>query len=178
MRVLLGSCNFAAMELTDFHTALTVLCGLAVAVGVIGIIVPGLPGLLLCWAGVVVWAFFGGAGWGRWIVLIIASIVAAAGTAAKYAFPGQRLKQAGVPNFSLFIGGVLGIMGFFVIPVIGLPIGFVLGIFLAELARQHNGSTAWRATRQALKAVGLSMLIEIAAALIIAVTFAAGVIVA
>src|SRR5262245_60167450 len=128
MRALLGSCSFAAMELTDFHTAITVLCGFAIVVGVVGVLLPVLPGLLLCWAGVVVWAIFGGAGWGRWLVLTIVTVIALTGTAAKYAFPGQRLKQSGVPNLSLFLGGVLGIVGFFVVPVVGLPLGFVLGI--------------------------------------------------
>lgn len=166
------------MELTDFHTTIVVLCGLAVVVGIVGVIVPVLPGLLLCWAGVVVWALFGGAGWGRWLVLAIVTVIALTGTAAKYAFPGQRLKQSGVPNFSLFLGGVLGIVGFFVVPVVGLPLGFVLGIFLAEWMRQHAAGPAWRATRQALKAVGLAMLIELAAALIIAVAWVAGVVAA
>jgi len=164
------------MELTDFQTSLTVLCGVAILVGVLGVIVPILPGLLLCWLGVVAWAIFTDAGWGRWLVLAVVTIVALTGTAAKYAFPGARLKQSGVPNMSLFLGGVLGIVGFFVIPVVGLPLGFVLGIFLAELMRQHQSGPAWRATRQALKAVGLAMLIELAAALIIVVTWVGGLI--
>jgi uncharacterized protein YqgC (DUF456 family) len=162
------------MELTDFQTALTVLCGIAIVVGVVGVIVPIVPGLLLCWVGVLAWALFSDAGWGRWLVLGVATLVALVGTAAKYAFPGQRLKQAGVPNFSLFLGGVLGIVGFFVIPVVGLPLGFVLGIFLAEWMRLRQSGVAWRATRQALKAVGLAMLIELAAAMIILVTWVGG----
>ena len=76
------------------------------------------------------------------------------------------------------LGGVLGIVGFFVVPVVGLPLGFVLGIFLAEWMRQHAAGPAWRATRQALKAVGLAMPIELAAALIIAVAWVAGVVAA
>jgi uncharacterized protein YqgC (DUF456 family) len=164
------------MELTDFQTSLTVLCGLGILVGVVGVVVPVLPGLLLCWLGVLGWAIFADAGMGRWLVLGIVTVIALAGTAAKYAFPGARLKQAGVPNLSLFIGGVLGIVGFFVIPVVGLPLGFVLGIFLAEWMRQHQAGPAWRATRQALAAVGLAMIIELAAAIAIFVTWVVGVI--
>jgi uncharacterized protein len=164
------------MELTDFQSSVTVLCGIAIAVGVLGVIVPILPGLLLCWVGVLAWAIFSDGGFGKWVVLGIVTLVALTGTAAKYAFPGQRLKQSGVPNLSLFVGGVLGIVGFFVIPIIGLPLGFVFGIFLAEWLRVRQGGPAWRSTRQALKAVGLSMLIELAAAMIIVVTWVAGVI--
>jgi uncharacterized protein YqgC (DUF456 family) len=163
------------MELTDIQSSVTILCGIAIVVGVLGVIIPILPGLLLCWIGVVAWAIFSDGGWGRWLVLAIVTVVALTGTAAKYAFPGQRLKQSGVPNLSLFVGGVLGIVGFFVIPIVGLPLGFVFGIFLAEWLRVRQGGPAWRSTRQALKAVGLSMLIELAAAMIIVVTWVAGV---
>jgi uncharacterized protein len=164
------------MELTDFQSSVTVLCGIAIVVGILGVIVPILPGLLLCWIGVLAWAIFSDGGFGKWVVLGIVTIVALVGTAAKYAFPGQRLKQSGVPNLSLFIGGILGIVGFFVIPLVGLPLGFVFGIFLAEWLRMRQSGPAWRSTRQALKAVGLSMLIELAAAMVIVVTWVAGVI--
>jgi uncharacterized protein len=146
----------------------------AIVVGLVGIIVPLLPGLVLCWAGVLVWALFGGAGWGRWVVLAVATGFVVAGTVIKYLLPGRNLKRAGVPNRSLFVGGVLGVIGFFVVPVVGLVLGFVLGVWLAEEVRLHDGRAAWGSTKQALKATGLSMLIELAAGLGIAVTFAVG----
>ena len=52
----------------------------------------------------------------------------------------------------------------FVVPVIGLPIGFVLGIYLAELARVGS-KDAWPSTVHSLKAVGLSIVIELVAAI-------------
>jgi hypothetical protein len=82
----------------------------------------------------------------------------------KYALPGRGLRTAGVPNRTLVVGGVLGVVGFFVVPVVGLVVGFVLGVYVAEL--QRLGSTAaWPSTKAALKAVGLSILIELAAGL-------------
>ena len=41
------------------------LCLLGVIVGVVGVLVPILPGLLLCWASVLVWALFADAGPGQ-----------------------------------------------------------------------------------------------------------------
>ena len=58
------------------------------------------------------------------------------------------LRSKGVPSSSLVVGGVLGVVGFFVVPVIGLPLGFVLGIYLAELQRVGRAQ-AWPATRHA-----------------------------
>jgi len=77
----------------------------------------------------------------------------------------------------VLIAGVVGIVGFFVVPVVGLVLGFVLGLWLAERARLGPGE-AWQSTRQALAAVGLSMLVEFAAALAIAVIWIFGLIAA
>ncbi len=70
---------------------------------------------------------------------------------------------------------MLGVAGFFVIPVIGLVVGFVLGVYLAELNRVGT-TLAWPATKHALKAVGLSILIELVATLFAAATWVAGVV--
>jgi uncharacterized protein len=153
--------------------ALTLLVGLAMVIGLLGVIVPVLPGLWLCWAGVALWAILGD-GTARWFVLGVATAIALVGTVVKYLIPGRRLKRAGVPNRSLFAGGVLGIIGFFVIPIVGLIVGFVLGIFLAERLRLGNAGGAWGSTKHALKATGISMLIELAAALGVVATWVVG----
>jgi uncharacterized protein YqgC (DUF456 family) len=159
---------------TDSTGLVSLVSTLAVVIGVVGVLVPMVPGLLLCWAGVMVWAVFGGAGAIGWAVGAAATVVLALGFAAKYLVPGRNLKRAGVSNLTLLLGGVCGIVGFFLIPVVGLIIGFVLGIFLVELARQQDGSRAWQSTKHALKAAGVSMLIELATALIIAAIWIVG----
>lgn len=162
------------MDIADSDGTLTFLCGLAIAVGIVGVIIPILPGLVLCWLGVLAWAILVDGGWARWLVLGIATAVALAGTVVKYAWPGRNLKRAGVPNRSLIMGGLLGVVGFFVIPVVGLVIGFVLGLWLAERVRLGTAGQAWPSTKNALRAVGLSMLIELAAGLVIAVVWVTG----
>ena len=152
--------------MTDTDGLVTILCGVVMVVGVCGVIVPLVPGLALCWAGVLVWAIFGdGEGVGRWVVLAVATVITLIGTVIKYLWPGRNLKRTGVPNLSLLAGGVLGIVGFFVVPVVGLVLGFVLGLWLAEWARLGDARLAWPSTKQALRAVGLALLVELAAAL-------------
>jgi uncharacterized protein YqgC (DUF456 family) len=159
---------------TDSNGLVSLISAVAVVVGIVGVLIPMLPGLLLCWGGVMVWALFGGAGVAGWVVGIAATVVLALGFAAKYLVPGRNLKRAGVSNLTLLLGGVGGIVGFFVIPVVGVVIGFVLGIFLVELARQQDGTRAWQSTKHALKAAGVSMLIELATALLIAAVWLLG----
>jgi hypothetical protein len=165
------------MDLNDTGTLVTTLAGLAILIGVLGVLIPVIPGLVLCWLGVLLWALLGDAGDVRWAVLALATVIALAGTVVKYLWPGKRLKDTGVPTSSMVAGGVLGLIGFFVVPVVGLVLGFVLGIWLAERVRLGPGQ-AWPSTRGALGAVGLSLLVEFAAALGVAVVWVFGLVLA
>jgi uncharacterized protein len=152
---------------------LEVLLALVILVGLVGVLVPILPGLVLVLAAVLVWALDEGSGTG-WVVFAVATLVLAVGTVVKYAVPGRRLKTAGIPSSTTWFGVALGVVGFFVIPVVGLVIGFVLGVYLAE-HRRVGSAAAWPSTRQALKAVGVSLLIELAAGIVAALVWFVGV---
>lgn len=155
------------MDITDTNTALVIGCGVAIVVGIFGTVIPFVPGLILSWAAVGVWAIFSDAGSGKWISFGIVTLLALLGTLLKYLLPGRRLYRDGVPGLSLTVGGILGIIGFFVVPIIGLFLGFVLGVFLAEVARLKSSQLAWPSTWKSVKAVGFSMIIEIFAGLLI-----------
>lgn len=157
-------------------TALAVVAGLMMLVGLAGIVLPVLPGPLLIVGGVAVWAVPRGDAVGWW-VLGIAVLVTVAGQVAKYLLPGRRLKASGVPTRTLLAGLALGVVGFFVVPVVGLFLGFVLGVWLAELARLPDATTAWRSAREALTAVGWSILIELAAGLVTVAVWIGGLVV-
>lgn len=153
------------MPLTDDVT-LTLVAALLVAVGLVGVVVPVLPGLVLVLAGIGVWAVPRGDAVG-WTVLGVAVVLVALGAVLKYLLPGRRMRTAGVPARTLLAGGALGVVGFFVVPVVGLVLGFVLGVYLAELARVGRAG-AWPSTRTALAAAGWSVLIELTAGLLAA----------
>jgi hypothetical protein len=93
----------------------------------------------------------------------------------KYIVPGKRLQDAGIPASTQWIGAALGIVGFFVVPVVGLFVGFVLGVYLAEL-RRVGSERAWPSTVHSLRAVGLSIAIELAAAVAAALVWVVGVV--
>ena len=147
-----------------------------ILIGMVGIVVPVVPGLLLCLAGVFLWALDARSTVG-WAVFGGCAALYLAGLALQYAVPGRRLREAGVRRSTLVLAVLLGVVGFFVIPVVGAAIGFVGGIFLVELGHSQDRSAAWTSTRAALKAVFLSMGIELLAALAIAVTWVVGVLI-
>src|SRR5450631_2221512 len=109
----------------------TVVVVLMMAVGLVGIVVPVLPGLTLIWAAVLLWAAEAQTSTG-WVILGVATALALSGLVLQYLLPGRRLARAGVPASSTVAGAVLGVVGFFAIPVAGAFLGFPLGIYLAE----------------------------------------------
>lgn len=141
------------------------LVGAVILVGLVGAVVQVVPGALIVLGAVVVWAAVEGTAlaWAVAALAVVATVVAAVG---KYLVAGRHLTRAGVPTSTLVVGGLVGIVGFFVVPVIGLPLGFVLAVYLAELRRLRDRARAWRATVVALQATGLTILIELAGALV------------
>ena len=151
-----------------------ILIAVLIAVGIAGIIVPVLPGTILVLAAILVWALEVGTAT-AWVVLALATTFLALGTVVKFLVPGRRLKASGVPNRTLLVGALLAFVGFFVVPVVGMFIGFVLGVYAAERARV-GAAAAWPSTKSALRAVGTSILIELVAAFLATATWVAGVV--
>jgi ABC-type phosphate transport system permease subunit len=137
-------------------------------------VVPILPGLLLVVGAVVLWAILEG-GALAWGVAILALAIATAGTFIKFAIPKRRLNESGVENSTLLLATAASVVGLFVIPVVGAPIGFVATIYLTERAR-GGPEQAWPRTKESLRAVATSMGIELVTGLVIAaIWFAAAV---
>jgi uncharacterized protein YqgC (DUF456 family) len=144
-----------------------IVVGLAIATGLVGIVVPVLPGALLAWAAIAVWALAVG-GATAWAVLGVATLAIGGAQVVKVLVPGRRLRDAGVPRRSIVAGLVVAIAGFFLIPVVGFFIGFPLGVYLQERWRLGQHPAAWHSTRRALSAMGLSILIELTATVLAA----------
>ena len=138
--------------------------GLVIAIGLIAIVVPVLPGVLLVYTAILVWAVIEHTVAG-WVTLAVVTAALGATTAVKYVWPVRRLRRAEVPSRSVIAGAALGIVGFFVVPVLGLVLGFVLGVYLAELLRCGDQRRAFGSTLHAVKGAALSMGVELAGGL-------------
>lgn len=156
-------------------TTLTVLTGLGIVAGLIGTVSVVLPGILIVWGSVLVWGLVGDNEY-RWWAVGVATLLVVASTVLKYVVPGRRLSEAGVPGSALAVAGIAGVVGFFVIPVVGFFVGFIGGLLAAELNRLRDLSAAWPATKQALVAVGISVAVELFFGLLIAAGWVAAVV--
>src|SRR6478672_2986673 len=114
-------------------------------VGTVGIVVPVLPGLIVVWGATLVWAFERQDGPG-WLVLGITTLLYAAGIVAQYLLPGRRMKTAGVESGIVAVALVVAVVGFFVVPVVGGPLGFVLAIYVLERIKRREHAGPWAST--------------------------------
>jgi uncharacterized protein len=146
---------------------------LLIVVGLVGIVVPVLPGTFLVLGGMVVFALATG-GVLPWVLVGLSVAVAAAGKVAQYLVPGRRMKEQGVRTSTLVLAVLLGVVGFFVVPVVGAVVGFVLGIWLVELGRGRDHRQAWQRTKHAVVAVVHSVGIELIAGLGVAALYGLG----
>ena len=134
-------------------------------IGVVGTIVPLLPGLALVWAaGVGSW-WLTGLGTAGWVAVVVLTLLLAGGSVAKIALPTRAGRARQVARGSLAVGLTSGVVGFVVVPVVGFVLGGLLGVFGAEVRRTGDRDAAAENTMAMLKGFGLGVLIESAAAL-------------
>ncbi len=156
-------------------SALEAVVAVVIAVGLVGVLVPLLPGSTLVLAGILLWAAVT-SGTTAWVVFAVAAVLGALGAVLQYAVPGHRLRAAGISRATMVLGAVVGLVGFFVVPVVGLPLGFVAGVWLGEWHRLGSARRAGPATRTAVAAVGLGMLVELALAMAATAAWVVGVV--
>ena len=155
----------------------TVLLGLVMLVGLLGVVVPLLPGTALILAAGVAWATLVADNDGtRWWVVGGMGLLFLAGLVLKYALPGRRMAGS-LPRRTLLMGAAGAAVGFVVLPPLGVLVGGVGGVYLAE-AQRTGGRDAWRSTVQVLKAIGIGVLAELAAGVLMVAVWLVGVLVA
>ena len=126
----------------------TVITGVLVVIGVLGTIFPILPGSILVIAGLLLWAIVIGGPIG-WTVFGLGLLLCGVGMTASTLLTGKRLKGRQIPNRSILIGAVVGV---------------IVGLFGSEWYRLREPRQAWDASVVAMKSVGLGMLIEFSCA--------------
>ena len=147
------------------------LIGLAMVVGIIGTVLPFLPGLPIVWLAALVYGVAAGFGAVGWICFGLISAVGVGGMVAGITVPKKHVEGGGAPFSTIVVGAVGAVIGFFVIPVVGLIIGGVAGVFVAEWARTGSRSAAWASTKRALVGFGLGAAVQMGAGVVMMMTW-------
>lgn len=124
---------------------LNIISGILLIVGLLGTVLPVLPGAPLALAGLLVFKFSGDCGYG-WGLVIIAGILVIIGALLDYFLPVYMTKRLGGTKYGIW-GSILGL-------IVGLffpPFGFLIGPFAGALVGEliYNAQDKKRAVKAA-----------------------------
>jgi len=136
---------------------------LVMAIGLIGTVFPAIPGLALIWVTAFVYGSLEGFGVIGWIAMGAITVLLGASLVAKVMVPKRRAEAGGAPTSTIAFGALIGLVGFFTVPVVGLPLGGVAGVLVAEYRRTREWSAAWRSTKAVIVGFGIGALLELGA---------------
>jgi uncharacterized protein len=139
---------------------------IVMAIGLVGSVVPFVPGLPLIWIGAFGYGLAEDFGRIGVVAMTLITGLMVGGIAVKYALAQRSARRSGAPFTTLMFAAVLGFIGFFVIPVIGFIIGGVLGVLLGERMRLRDWGPAWSSTKAVILAFGVGALLEIGAGIL------------
>ncbi|KOU33746.1 membrane protein [Streptomyces sp. WM6373] len=142
------------------------LVGLVLLLGLVGVLVPGVPGTWLVWAGLMWWALHERSAL-AWSLLVAATALLLVVQVVKWQLPPRRPRGLPVTPRTGVFAGAGALLGFVVLPVVGAIPGFVGGVYLCERLRLGGHGEAWASTRAVMRAVGTSVLVELFACLLV-----------
>lgn len=151
---------------------LFVLTAAVMAVGLAGVILPLIPGLGLIWLAALVYGLLIGFGTTGWIVLSILTLLLGAGMAAGVLLPARGSRSRGASTAVLVAGAMGALVGFFVVPVIGAPLGALAGVLLVQYRRTGSWEAAWAATKGVLLGFGQTLAVQLGIGMVMIVTWA------
>lgn len=150
--------------------AATFLVGMAVALGIAGVILPILPGIWLIWGAALVYGFMVGFGLAGWTAMFVLTALAALATGVIYYLPARKSGEVGLPGWGQVVIAAFAIVGFFVIPIVGAFVGLAAGAFLVALAMERDVSDAvgkaWALLVEMLKGAAIQLAIALIMALV------------
>lgn len=142
--------------------------------GLIGIIVPILPGILLIWGGILFYAVAIDQFTliSPWLFALITLIALVAGTADLW-LAAVGAKKTGASWQALLLGVVGAVAGTFLIPIplLGTLAGYALGILLGEFLRLRDWRAAWRASLGGIAGWGIGTALQLGGGLILIALF-------
>lgn len=150
---------------------LEIIVGVVMVLGLLGTVVPVWPGLAVVWLAGLGYGLLAGFGTIGLVCFGIMTVLAVAGIVSTVMLPHRGGTARGAPGSTMLAGFVGAVVGAVVLPVVGLPVGALVGVWAAEHARLGDGREAWHTTVGVLKGFGLDVLVELGLGLVMIVTW-------
>lgn len=153
------------------HIVVLVLTSLIMLVGVIGTVLPIIPGTILIFGGALLYALVEGFQTVGWPTLVVLGILTAVATTADLWASSIGAKLGGASGWSVLIGLVAGLVGLVVFGLPGAIIGAVLGVLLTEIVRVGDWRLALKAGSGWVIGWALSTVVQLGVGLIMVAIF-------
>lgn len=143
-------------------------------VGLVGAVVPVLPGAWLIWLAALGYGLVQPAfgqplfdGWVGGVAMVILTLLALVELALQYVVTHSVAHQEGVSFQAILASIGLGLLGVFIFPPIGPLVGSILGLFLVEYFRHgKDWRKALQGVRSYAKGCGWSVVAEVGLCLV------------
>ena len=152
-------------------TAGLVLIAVAMLIGLVGTALPLVPGLPIVWLAALAYGLIEGFGRTGTVAFAVISVLAVVGIVGGVVLPHRHVAAKGAARSSVAAGALGAFVGFFVIPVIGLIIGGIVGIYAMEYRRTGDSAAAWATTKTLLVGFGLGVLLELSAGILMVIVW-------
>lgn len=154
----------------------TIIAAVLMLAAIAGIIFPIVPGSPVALFTMIAWAWILGSS-ASWSTGIIAAALVLVGMSASLVLTGRTMRRERIPNGPVLFAVLCAIIGLFIIPFVGLFIGFAVGLFGAEYYRRRSAQAALKSSIEALKSMGIGILIELGCAILALGVFGLGVLI-
>lgn len=142
-----------------------------IVLGLIGIIVPLIPGTLLIWLAILVYAGVTGFTTVTPLSFAILTLIALVTGTADFWLPLLGAKTGGASLRTILLGVVGAIIGSFVAPLLGTVVGYALGILLGEYVQRNDWNAAVKASLGGVAGWGIATAVQLGGGLLMLVIF-------
>lgn len=130
-------------------------------VGLLGLIVPIFPGIVVIWLAVLGYGVVTGFGTLGWVIFALITLIMLTGTTIDNVLMNARAHQEGASCLTLVVGMVAGVLGTIFFPPFGGLIAAPLVVFLIEFLRLRDLDKAFASLRGMAIGMGASYVVRL-----------------
>lgn len=144
------------------ETSITVITGLTMFVGLVGLIVPIFPGNVVIWVAALIYGISTGFETLGWWMFGLITLLMLAAVSADNILMGAKARASGASWLSIILALLSGVIGTIVFPPIGGLVAAPLILFAAEYVRLRDHTKALQTIRGLLIGWGLAFVVRFA----------------
>lgn len=129
-------------------------------VGLVGLIIPIFPGMVVIWLAALGYGVVTGFGTLGIVIFVFTTLLMIVGVTIDNVMMGAGARKGGASWKTILVGLIAGVIGTFVFPPIGGLIAAPVAILLMEYWRERDWQRAWRAMRGLALGWGLSFVVR------------------